>query len=67
MKMMAVNKLVRDTRAVQWSEKISLDPWSHLDLDAWCEANCGGRFAHDGATFYFEDRKDGEIFRSIWC
>ena len=67
MKMMAVDKRVRDTRAVQWSEKISLDASIPPDLDAWCEANCGGRFAHDGATFYFEDRKDGEIFRSIWC
>jgi len=65
--MMTADKLVQDTRDVQWSEKISLDPWGHLDLDAWCESNCGGRFAREGATFYFEDRKDGEIFRSIWC
>src|SRR3954462_2812804 len=38
MKMMAADKLVRDIRAAQWSEKISLDPWSHLDLDTRCEA-----------------------------
>ena len=66
MSIMGARKRIRDTKAVAWRESVHLDPWGNLDLDSWCEANCQGRFAHEGATFLFESPKDGQVFRSIW-